>query len=193
MPGASPAIKLLTIVILLIIGAAMACGGCATEKVDVPAAGASYDSAPAKPLPFRGRLLEGDSDELPPSVAMSLTNKSPIGFSYREELTHGERHTPLFLSAIDPATYLGAPLGEYTVTAFASLSITDGDKVIGYYTTRARVAESYNIKSEPTHIELEHQARAAVRAKIDAQLAADASRLKDSSAAPLTAGAPSNQ
>ena len=167
----------------LIASAAIECGGCASQQVNVPAANASYDPAPAKPLPFRGRLLEGDSDELPPSIAMSLTSNSPVGFSYREELTHDEHHTPLFLSAIDPATYFGAPLGEYTVTAFASLSITDGNKVIGYYTANARIAESYNIKSEPTHIELEHQARAAVRAKIDVQLATDASRLADTLAA----------
>src|SRR6266851_9933267 len=42
---------------------------------------------PARPLPFKGRLVDGDPGELPPAVAMSLSNTSTVTFSYREELT----------------------------------------------------------------------------------------------------------
>src|SRR6266849_6002512 len=43
---------------------------------------------PAHPLPFKGRLLEGDPNDVPPAVAMSLSSTSPVTFTYREELTH---------------------------------------------------------------------------------------------------------
>jgi hypothetical protein len=128
-------------------------------------------------LPFRGRLVEGDSTEIPPAVAMSLSDTSPIQFSYREELTHDEHHLPLWLTALAPSTYVGGPLGWYHVTAFATLSISENDKVIGYYTAKALVSRSYTIYSEPTHAELERDARTEVRDKIDAELAFDRNRL----------------
>src|SRR5690348_7725174 len=95
------------------------------------------------PLPFKGRLLSGNANELPPAIAMSLSPNSPISFSYREELTHSEYHVPLAVTALDPVTYFGAPLGDYGVTAFASLSIFDGDRVLGDYTAKAFVSKPY--------------------------------------------------
>jgi hypothetical protein len=144
-----------------------------------------------QPLPFKGRLADGDPGELPPSVALSLSSKSAVVFSYREELTHDEYHIPLWFSAIDPVTYLGSPLGDYGVTAFASLSVADGDRVLGDYTAKVHVSKSYNLYSEPTHQELEQQARTAVRARIDQKLHQDMSRLSEqiSSAPPSTNGA----
>jgi hypothetical protein len=135
------------------------------------------EAQPARPLPFKGRLVDGDPDELPPAVAMSLSNTSTVTFSYREELTHDEYHIPLIVSALDPVTYFGAPLGDYGVTAFASLSITDGDRILGDYTAKAYVSKSYTLYSEPTHAELERAARAAVRERIDQKLYRDANRL----------------
>jgi len=137
----------------------------------------SNASAPAQPLPFKGRLADGDPSEVPPSVALSLSGSSPIVFSYREELTHDEYHIPLWFSAIDPVTYFGSPLGDYGVSAFASLSITDGERVLGDYTAKVHVSKSYNLYSEPTHQELEQAARTAVRARIDEKLHRDADRL----------------
>ena len=58
---------------------------------------------------------------------MSLTPDSPISFSYREEIKHDEYHIPLAFSALDPVTYFGAPLGDYGVKVFASLSIFEGE------------------------------------------------------------------
>jgi hypothetical protein len=130
-----------------------------------------------RPLPFTGRLTQGDPDELPPSVAASLSANSPLTFVYREQLTHDEYHVPLAVSAFDPVTYVGAPLGDYGVTAFANLTITRGDAVLGDYQAKAYVSKSYNLYAEPTHRELEDAARRAVRAKLDAQLARDAPRL----------------
>jgi hypothetical protein len=145
----------------------------------------------AQPLPFKGRLADGDPDELPPSVAMSLSSNSAVVFSYREELTHDEYHIPLWFSAIDPVTYLGSPLGDYGVTAFASLSVADGDRILGDYTAKVHVSKSYNLYSEPTHQELEQEARTAVRARIDQKLHQVMSRLTEqiSSASPSTSGA----
>lgn len=131
----------------------------------------------ARPLPFKGRLVDGDPDELPPAIAMSLSNTSTVTFSYREELTHDEYHIPLIVTALDPVTYFGAPLGDYGVTAFASLSIVDGDRILGDYTAKAYVSKSYTLYSEPSHAELERAARAAVRERIDQKLYRDASRL----------------
>ncbi|HEX4210264.1 MAG TPA: hypothetical protein VHY56_07725 [Candidatus Binataceae bacterium] len=137
----------------------------------------SEDTTPHA-LPFKGRLASGDPRELPPAVAMSLSSASPITFQYREELSHDEYHIPLYVSAFDPVTYFGSPLGDFGVTAFASLTITDADgKVVADYTRRAYVSKSYSLYAEPTHRELEEAARSAVRAKIDQSLYGDSNRL----------------
>ncbi len=103
---------------------------------------------------------------------------------YREELTHDERHDSMLATALAPSTYRGAALGEYGVTAFASFSITDGERVLGDYTATARVWRPYSLYSAPTHRELEQAARAAVRRKIDEKLEADAGRLAQAIGAP---------
>jgi hypothetical protein len=72
--------------------------------------------APAQPLPFKGRLIDGDPSELPPAVAMSLSHTSTVTFAYREELSHDEYHIPLIVSAFDPVTYVGAPLAARGVS-----------------------------------------------------------------------------
>src|SRR5260370_10120112 len=110
---------------------------------------------PAHPLPFKGRLVDGDPQDVPPAVAMSLSSDSPETFTYRDELTHDDYHVPLYISALDPATLAGAPLGDSGVTAFASLSINDGERVLGEYTAKEHVSKSYNMYSQPTHNESE--------------------------------------
>ncbi|MGH8014399.1 MAG: hypothetical protein ACREQ4_18065 [Candidatus Binataceae bacterium] len=125
---------------------------------------------PARPLPFTGHLRNGNPKQVPPAVAMSLVPDSPVTFLYREELTHDEYHTPMIVSALDPVTLFGAPLGDFGVTAFASLSILDGDRVLADYTAKAYVTRSYSLYSQPTHRALEQAARVAVREKIDRKL-----------------------
>lgn len=134
-------------------------------------------TAQAHALPYKGRLVEGDPTELPPALAKSISKDAPLTFSYREELTHDESHTPMIKSAWDPATYAGAALGSYEVTAFATLTIFEGNKVVGDYTAEARVSKSYNLYAEPKHSELERDAREAVRERIDEKLFADAERV----------------
>jgi hypothetical protein len=152
--------------------------GCALQSPAAPTPIAPSADLSAHPLPFKGRLSSGNPNGLPPAVAMSLSPDSPITFQYREELSHDEYHIPLYVSAFDPVTYFGSPLGDYGVTAFASLTIigTDG-KVIADYNRRAYVSKSYSLYAEPTHRELEQAARDAVRAKIDESLYEDAGRL----------------
>ncbi|MBV8453726.1 MAG: hypothetical protein JOZ29_15855 [Deltaproteobacteria bacterium] len=156
----------------------------------------SQTAAPAEPLiehslPFKGRLVSGNASELPPAIAMSLSPDSPISFSYREELTHNEYHIPLAVTALDPVTYFGAPLGDYGVTAFASLSIFNGGRVLGDYTAKAFVSKSYTLYSEPTHKELEQAARSSVRQKIEEKLYHDQDRLAQAAAGvPTTASTP---
>jgi len=157
---------------------AAATSGCAVVPQTVPA-----PQTPVRPLPFKGRLVDGDPSELPPAVAMSLSSTSPVTFHYREELTHDEYHIPLILSAIDPVTYIGAPLGDYGVTAFVSLSIIDAGRVLGDYTAKVHVSQPYNLYSAPTHRELEQAALAAARDKIDQKLYSDADRLTQAIAA----------
>jgi len=134
-------------------------------------------SSPARPLPFKGRLLDGNPAQLPPVVAMSLTGQSQITFSYREELTHEEQHVPMILSAIDPLTYAGYPMGEYGVIAVASLSIFYGGHLIGDYKAHSRVTKPYSMYAQPTHRELDDAVRFAVREEIDRELYADSARL----------------
>jgi hypothetical protein len=165
-------------VIILLVAATLGC------SFQVPV---SQTVTPAEPvvehsLPFKGKLVSGNANELPPAIAMSLSPDSPISFSYREELTHDEYHIPLAVTALDPVTYLGAPLGDYAVTAYASLSIFDGNQVLGDYTAKAFVSKSYTLYSEPTHEELEQAARASVREKIDAKLYRDEARLAQAAA-----------
>src|SRR6266478_3388306 len=122
-------------------------------SIQVPVSQTTTPTAqiPTHPLPFKGMLVSGNLNELPPAVAMSLATDSPISFSYREELTHDEYHIPLAITALDPVTYFGAPLGDYGVTAFASLAIVNGKKVIADYTAKAHVTKSFTLYSEPTH------------------------------------------
>jgi hypothetical protein len=151
-----------------------------TEATDAP----QTVEAPPRPLPFKGRLVEGDPGEIPPAVAVSLSEAASVTFSYREELTHDEYHIPLIVSALDPVTYVGAPLGDFGVTAFASLSISEGSRVIADYTAKAHVSKSYSLYSEPTHREVEQAAREAVRDRIDQKLYRDAGRLAQAVASP---------
>jgi hypothetical protein len=132
---------------------------------------------PAHPLPFKGRLIEGDPQEVPPAVAMSLSSNSPVTFTYREELTHDDYREPKYITAFDPASLIGSPVGEVGVTAFASLSISDGDTILGDYTAKEHVSKSFSIYSQATHKEVDDAARAAVRQKIDQKLFSDEARL----------------
>ena len=171
--GGGAAMRAVSIAGLLFLVAAVA-SGCSMQQ---PAAAPAVAEAPAHPLPFKGRLADGDANAVPAAVAMSLSDDSPVTFSYREELTHDDYHIPLIVTAFDPVTYVGAPLGDLGVTAFASLSITDGDRVLGDYTAKVHISKSYTLYKEPTHKEVEEAARAAVREKIDQKLYRDEGRL----------------
>jgi len=146
-------------------------------RIPDAAAAALAPGAPPARLPFKAHLAEGDRAELPPAVAASLAPESPITVAYREQLIHQERHVSLLKSAFDPATYIGAPLGDYGVAAFATLTIMRGDVLLGHYTARSYESKSYSLYAEPTHRELDDAARRDVRAKIDAAIAADNARL----------------
>jgi hypothetical protein len=134
-----------------------------------------------RPLPFKGRLVSGNPDQLPPIVAMSLTDDSPVTFTYREELTHEEHHRSMLRAALEDLTFSHQPMGEFVVTAFASLSISDSGRPIGDYTAQTRITRSYGMYSQPTHKELDDAARAAVRQEIDRKLEAEMPRLAGSS------------
>jgi hypothetical protein len=172
----------LVLVMLLMAATAMGC------SLQVPVSQTVVPAEPLAehPLPFKGRLVSGNANELPPAVAMSLSPDSPISFSYREELTHSEYHIPLAVTALDPVTYFGAPLGDYGVTAFASLSIFDGNQALGDYTAKAFVSKSYTLYSEPTHKELEQEACTSVRRKIEEKLYRDQQRLAEAVASAST-------
>jgi hypothetical protein len=164
--------------------------GCSIQ-VPVSQTSVPATEVPTRPLPFRGKLVSGNLNQLPPAVAMSLASDSPISFSYREELKHDEYHIPLAVTAFDPVTYFGAPLGDYGVTAFATLSIFEGDKVLGDYTAKAFISKSYTLYKEPTHEELEQAARTEVRRKIEQKLYRDEARLAQEAAnATVTAATP---
>jgi hypothetical protein len=135
------------------------------------------EDVPAHALPFKGKLISGDRNELPPAVAMSLSDASPVTFTYREELTHDEYHAPLIISWMDPANWEGAPTGDIGVTAFASLSVSVGDTVLGDYTAKEHASKSYNLYAQPTHKEVDDAALAAVRQRIEQKLYKDEARL----------------
>ena len=137
---------------------------------------------PAHPLPFKGRLVEGDPQEVPPAVAMSLSSNSPVTFTYREELTHDDYHIPLLISFFDYGSWAGDPVGDIGVTAFASLSISDGDRILGDYTAKEHVSKPYSLYSQVTHKEVDDAARAAVRQSIDQKLYSDEARLAQAAA-----------
>jgi hypothetical protein len=132
---------------------------------------------PAVALPFKGRLLGVPPSEAPPAIALSISDSSPIIFSYREELSHEHHTVPMVWSALNPLTYLGAPTGSTGVTAFADLSISDGDRVIGDYTAVVHAEADYSIFSGESYRELDRQARAQVRREIDDKVFDDLARL----------------
>ena len=148
------------------------------------------DDVPAHPLPFKGKLASGNKDELPPAVAMSLSDDSPVTFTYREELTHDDYHVPLAISALDPANLIGAPLGDIGVTAFASLSISSGDTILADYTAKEHASESYNMYHNVSHAEVDEAARTAVRQRIDQKIYSDEARLAKAVAGAETRKAP---
>ena len=182
--------------VLAVSFAALAVPGCSTQQPNQSqsqSASASQSQSelviapkivdvPAHPLPFKGKLLSGDPNELPPAVAMSLSDSSQVTFTYREELTHDDYHIPLAISWLDPMTYSGAPLGDIGVTAFASLSISSGDTILGDYTAKEHASKSYNLYGQPTHKEVDDAARAAVRQLIDQKLYKDEARLAKAAA-----------
>lgn len=135
------------------------------------------DNVPAHPLPFKGKLLSGDPAELPPAVAMSLSDNSPVTFTYREELTHDDYHIPYVVSTFDPGSWLGDPVGDIGATAFASLSISVGDTILADYTAKEHVSKSYSLYTQATHKEVDDAARAAVRQRIDQKIIKDEARL----------------
>jgi hypothetical protein len=165
--------------------------GCATQLPDQTQSQSQASSAPqsqlvvapkvadvpAHALPFKGKLLSGDPAELPPAVAMSLSNNGPLTFTYREELTHDDYHIPLAISWLDPLTYSGAPLGDIGTTAFATLSISAGDTILADYTAKEHASKSYNLYAQPSHKEVDDAAVAAVRQSIDQKLYIDEARL----------------
>src|SRR5262249_57391422 len=108
-------------------------------------------------------------------------------FAYREEESHDEKHDPMIserfaplrylASVFDVAAYSGRPVGERSVTMFAELTITRGDRVLADYVAQSTVSKSYTLYHEPTHRELENEAREQVRAQIDQKLYADDDRV----------------
>lgn len=153
---------------------AICLAGCAGVRFDPPPPAALVEPLP---LPFKGRLEGAAPSEVPAAVAAALSDSSPITFHYREELSHDRYTVALWLSALDPLTYFGYPLGNYQAIAFASLSITEDGRVLGDYTARVRVTGDYTIYSGPTYRELDRRARQAVRQMIDEALSGDGARL----------------
>jgi hypothetical protein len=137
---------------------------------------------PAHPLPFKGKLLSGDPAELPPAVAMSLSDSSPVTFTYREELTHDDYRIPPIVSALDPGSWVGDPVGDIGVTAFASLSISAGDTILADYTAKEHVSKQYSLYSQATHKEVDDAARVAVRQLMDQKIYKDEARLAHAAA-----------
>src|SRR5271157_2020516 len=164
--------------------------GCGVQRHPGAAPPPRAEQTAARALPFHGRLVLGDPGQLPPAVAASLSSSSPVTFSYREELTHDEYHIPLIFTALDPVTYAGAPVGDFGVTAFASLWITEGGRILGDYTAKVHVSKYYTIYSQPTHKELEEAALAEVRETIDRKLYRDADRLASAVEASKPSSAP---
>jgi hypothetical protein len=160
------------------VSSGFAVGSQGTAATGAPSSsGVAGNPGSARALPYKGRLVDSDPSELPPAIANALATNAPLTFTYREELTHDEYHIPMIISAIDPVTYFGSPLGDYGVTASATLTISEGDRVLADYTAKAHVQKSYNLYTEPKHSELERAAREAVRARIEQKLYDDADRV----------------
>lgn len=135
------------------------------------------EDVPTHSLPFKGKLISGNPHELPPAIAMSLSDSAPVTFTYREELTHDDYHIPLAISALDPVSLIGAPLGDIGVTAFASLSISQGNTILADYTAKEHVSKSHNLYHNASHAEVDEAARVAVRQRIDQKIYNDEARL----------------
>ena len=148
------------------------------------------DDLPAHPLPFKGKLISGDKAELPPAVAMSLSDNSPVTFTYREELTHDDYHVPLVICALDPANLIGAPLGDIGVDGVCVLV----DQRRRHHCRRlhrqgARLEVVQHLPRRD-HEEVDEAARAAVRQRIDQKIYNDEARLAKAVASARNQNAP---
>ena len=162
---------------------ALALAACVSGCLSIQPTQPPIPDEPARSLPFKGRLAEGERDELPPMVAASLSDDSPVTFSYREELGHEHHTVPLWISAFNPLTYFGAPTGSTAVTAFAQLAIRRGETILADYAAQARVSADYGLTYGTTNLDLDRAALAEVRRKIDDDLARDSVRLAQRNAA----------
>ena len=168
--------------------------GCSVQQ---PAVAPAVAEAPAHPLPFKGRLAEGDADALPPAVAMSLSSASAVTFSYREELTHDDYHIPLIVTALGSG-YLRRRAArrswrDRVCVAFDNRRRPGARRL---YRQSARLEVIPTLHGTDSQESVELAARAAVREKIDQKLYRDADRLaaavavSGQAAAPATSGQP---
>jgi hypothetical protein len=138
----------------------------------VPPAGAGakaddgVDAAPVPPGQWQ-----------PPAALAAVVGAPGVEVSYREEMTHDHYTVPMWQTAFDPRVYMGKPLGRYGVTAFATVSITRGDQVLGDYTAKVHVERNYGMYYGPTYMQLEREARGEVRKRLDDELLRDRTKL----------------
>jgi hypothetical protein len=131
-----------------------------------PQAQSAGDAAPLPPGPWA-----------PPASLAPLINAPGVKVSYREQMAHDHYTIPMWQTAFDPRVYMGSPLGRYGVTAFATVSITRGDEVLGDYTAKVHVEQNYGMYYGPTYMQLEREARGQVRKQLDNELLHDRSKL----------------
>jgi hypothetical protein len=148
--------------------------GCATVVTTQPA----LRNIETHPVGLKGRLAGDAGRGLPASVAAALDPTSDVIFTYDERVTqiHDEIPIPVMLFT---STFhlLGVPTGRDEVKAHAELIVARGTREIGRYNGEAEASRIYGLYYGASMLELEDEARKAVRLLIDEALFDDTARL----------------
>lgn len=148
--------------------------GCASVVTTQPA----LRNRETRSLGFKGRLAGDASRGLPASVTAALDPTSDVLFTYDERITQAHNELP-FVVMLFAATFhlLGVPTGRDEVKAHAELMITRSGREIGRYRGEAEASRIYGLYYGASMLELEDEARKAVRQIIDEALYDDTGRL----------------
>ena len=130
-------------------------------------------------LGFKGRLAGDHRMAVPASVAAALDPGADVVFTYDERITQSHDELPVVLMLFTSTLHLlGVPTGRDEVQAHADLTVSRHERELGRYRADAAASQIYGLYYGADTLELENQARAAVRRAVDEALYADTARLR---------------
>jgi hypothetical protein len=123
---------------------------------------------------------DGNKEYLPRTVTADASLGHPLILRYRYEVTYGRDAVPPVITANNPLTIVGFPIGADTVVVIGKLEILKGGAVVKTYSAVCMLDKTRTIFSEgETLSEIRKRGLLAVRDSIEAQMYADRDMLRD--------------